>query len=116
MKSTTAPSAPASAIPSSSRSTASVTAGSSAAIRRGVKTAAIGVRIRVWRGWLLSSIERASRSIEPVPVRSSRSGPTSPLLAPNAVVRSTWLTARWLLTRNVLGPTGTTGPSACART
>ncbi len=112
MKSTTAPP---SAIESSSRSTASVTAGSSAAIRRGVKTAAIGARILVCRGWLLSSIERASRSCEPVPASSPGSGPASPTLTPNPVVRSTWLTARWLLARNVRGSTGSTGPSACAR-
>lgn len=64
MKSTGEPSAPASAIPSSSRCTAAVTAGSSAATRRAVKTEAISERARPWSGALRSSIERLSRTLD----------------------------------------------------
>lgn len=94
MKSTGEPSAPCSAIPSSSRPTAASTAGRSAATRRAVKTEAISERTRGWSGALRWRIERPNRASEECSLNSgARPAIMSAVATPKADVRSTLLTA-----------------------
>ncbi len=94
MKSTGEPSAPCSAIPSSSSPTALSTAGRSAATRRGVNTEAIRERTRGWSGALRWRIERPKRASEECAMNSgSRPAIISAVATPKAGVRSTLLTA-----------------------